>query len=386
MIFLHVLCIASWYPCAGEPLLGSYFQEQFEALSRHGLRVTVLALDFRSLRKPRPWGLPCGTENGLSVYRLSVPLGPLGNGVFDKVIHLAYKYAYQRIISREGTLHLIHAHAISAGLMAEAISKWAKIPYIVTEHSSGTYQVLQDRAETARYRRVYNNSKKIIAVSEGLCSVIADIAQSPVDIRHIPNMVDFGKFRPITARRKHFTFVSIGNLIARKGFDILIAAFSRVNRKFPDTRLNIIGGGPEHSSYIRQCEDLNVGRYVVFPGKLSRDELAEHLPGCHCFVLASRAEPFGVVFAESLACGLPVIGTACDGPKSIINETNGLIVPVDDTDALAGAMERIYAHFSEYDSEKIRHDALKLYGTDEVSARIAELYGEVLETEWPGQA
>ena len=94
------------------------------------------------------------------------------------------------------------------------------------------------------------------------------------------------------------------------------------------------------------------------------------------FVLPSRHESFGVVCIEALATGLPVLATRCGGPEDIVDDTNGVLVPIENSHALAEGLERVM--LQEWDSTAIRTVFLHRYSTRAVSTAIRQLYDSVL--------
>jgi len=138
------------------------------------------------------------------------------------------------------------------------------------------------------------------------------------------------------------TVLSVGRLSRQKGFDILLAAFAKVDAN-EDWRLAIAGEGKLAKELARQAEALGIsGRidwlgWVADPFSLYRS--------ASIFVLASRFEGTPNALLEALACGLPCIVTdASPGPLAHIKDSeNGLVVPGEDVDALAAAISRLIA-------------------------------------------
>ncbi len=133
--------------------------------------------------------------------------------------------------------------------------------------------------------------------------------------------------------------VAMGRLVEQKGFDILIRAFARLKEKFPLWTLVIIGQGPLHLKLKSLCDELKILDDVLFAGLVKNPH--EILCQADLFILSSRFEGFPNALLEAMACGLPVISTDCpSGPGEIIQEgVNGVLVPTDDEEALACAME-----------------------------------------------
>lgn len=135
--------------------------------------------------------------------------------------------------------------------------------------------------------------------------------------------------------------VAVGRLVAQKGFDVLIDAFALASEVFPDWTLEIVGEGPERAALEARAERLGIRGAVTMPGLLT-DPLPTMAAG-EIFVLSSRFEGFPNVLLEAMACGRPCIATDCEtGPAEAITDGHdGLLVPVDDTAALAKALQSL---------------------------------------------
>jgi glycosyltransferase involved in cell wall biosynthesis len=135
--------------------------------------------------------------------------------------------------------------------------------------------------------------------------------------------------------------VAMGRLTEQKGFDILLDAFGRARARFPDWSLFIIGEGPLRPVLEARSQQPDLKGSVTFAGRL--DTPSSMLGVSQLFVLSSRYEGFPNALTEAMAMGLPVISTDCPtGPREIIqNGINGLLVPPEDPNALATAMERL---------------------------------------------
>jgi glycosyltransferase involved in cell wall biosynthesis len=135
--------------------------------------------------------------------------------------------------------------------------------------------------------------------------------------------------------------VGAGRLERSKGFDLLVDAWAQVAQKHPDWRLRIYGEGSQRSALQRQIDELGLGGSVSLEG-FSTSLQAEMAKGS-LFVLSSRAEGYGMVLVEAMACGVPVVSTDCPaGPRDIITPgVDGLLVPNKDVDALAGAVNEM---------------------------------------------
>lgn len=145
--------------------------------------------------------------------------------------------------------------------------------------------------------------------------------------------------------------VAVGRLVPQKGFDLLIRAFASACTKLPREggrwHLFLFGEGPERTKLETLAQRLRVDGRVHLPGT-TRDTAAVFREA-DLFVLASRYEGFPNALLEAMANGVASVSTACrSGPADIVRDgIDGLLVPPDDPDAMAGAMARLMTDGSE---------------------------------------
>ena len=134
------------------------------------------------------------------------------------------------------------------------------------------------------------------------------------------------------------SIVAMGRLTCQKGFDVLLRAFALARPRVPEWRLYIFGEGECLSELSCLRDELGLQESVRFPGRTGHPYAVLQKAGL--FVLSSRYEGFPNALCEAMACGRPVIATACPGGVQDIvrDEVDGRLVPVDDVAALAEAI------------------------------------------------
>jgi len=137
--------------------------------------------------------------------------------------------------------------------------------------------------------------------------------------------------------------LSVGSIVPRKGFDVLIAALATF-AEMP-WHLTIAGDRGRDPAAVAQL-DADIARYrlsgkVVALGAVSSERLSELYARADLFVVASRFEGYGMAFSEAIAHGLPVVGTAIGALPDIIPAGAGVLVAPDDAAALATALRRL---------------------------------------------
>lgn len=185
----------------------------------------------------------------------------------------------------------------------------------------------------------YRRARFIVVLSSHAAGYFNDAA----NVRVIPNPVqpcnDEDQSTESVSRGK--TILAVGRLGPEKCYDLLIEAFAALGRRLADWRLVILGEGPERLSLERLAAERGVEERLDLPGTVADPRPYMRMAGM--FVLCSRIEGFPMSLCEAMACGMPVVATAYnDGVHDLIEDgDNGLIVPKNDMNALAGAIERL---------------------------------------------
>ena len=204
------------------------------------------------------------------------------------------------------------------------------------------------------------------------------VALTPDALRYFPNSIrrrgqvipnpvsvpsDAGLAR--TGGRKKIV-MAMGRLAHQKGFDRLIAAFSMVAASHPGWSLTIWGEGDDRQKLERLRDRLGLQRRVALPG-WTPDPFTE-MREAGLFVLSSRYEGFPNVLCEAMACGLPVLSFDCPGPRHVVRDgIDGILVPSDDVNKLAEAMDRLMADKAERDRLAANGiEVTKRFGKDKV--------------------
>ena len=146
---------------------------------------------------------------------------------------------------------------------------------------------------------------------------------------------------PFLGERKK-TIVSVGRFEHQKGYDVLIDAFATVHRELPDYRLVLYGDGSDKGAYKAQVDALGLTDYVDFPGYINN--AAKKIREDGVFVLPSRFEGIPNSLIEALSVGVPTVSSDCSpgGPSFLTRDgERGLLVPIDDAEALAEAIIRV---------------------------------------------
>jgi glycosyltransferase involved in cell wall biosynthesis len=186
-------------------------------------------------------------------------------------------------------------------------------------------------------RLTYPGAGQVIVQSKRFVDAIPRAARARTMV--IPNpVVPAGRTIPVG--RHPVRLVALGRLTSQKGFDVLIQSVATVVARHQDLSLVIFGEGPARATLLAQVEALGLGARVRLPGLVS-GPTAAFAPG-DIFVMPSRYEGFPNALCEAMAHGVPVIASDTGAVAEIVrNDVDGILVPPEDSTALAAAIERL---------------------------------------------
>jgi glycosyltransferase involved in cell wall biosynthesis len=138
------------------------------------------------------------------------------------------------------------------------------------------------------------------------------------------------------------TFFFCGQMIRRKGIDLLLMAFHRLIGRGFDARLLLVGREAELPEFLAKLDPVTRSR-IRYEGFQAPERLPEYFGRSDVFVLPSRHDGWGVVINQALAAGLPIIASDAVGAglDLVENGINGMRIVANDADALYGAMETL---------------------------------------------
>ena len=372
---LHVAIVARGLPTLRYPLHGIFEWDQAKALSKAGIQVDFFAVDLRSFRRLRPWGITHGHKDGITWHCFSIPIGRSPLLFRIKVGVWALQKLYENVFRQIAAPDIIHAHFDEFGFMAAHLSKRVHVPFVVTEHRSSILDLNLPSNFLYMLRESHSNAARVIAVSSRLKECIQ--RSTGVEAEIIPNIVSHC-FSVRRISHQGFVFVSTGALEIGKRHRLVIEAFASILAYYDAIKLEIIGDGNLRKELQALVADLNISNKVTFHGTLAREQIAEIYRQCDCFVLPSAYETFGVVYIEAMAAGLPVIATRCGGPEDFVTEVNGILVDVDDVEGLKDAMMKMCEMREAFDGERISADTLSRFSPRSIANQLENIYTQVL--------
>lgn len=247
-------------------------------------------------------------------------------------------------VAARGDVVVAHGHAYLGSLYAARAASLANTPFVVVQHNPWVdYPHPVDWIERAVDRTlgrwVLHQARTVIAVSEHTARYVGAIAPHAHTVV-VHSGVDTRRFHPCDSPNvSRPRFVTVRRLVPRNGVDTLVHAWRRA-RLTRRAELLIAGDGPQRAE-LRALARPDPSIRLL--GRVAGDRLPDLYRQSTAVVLPSRSgEGFGLVAAEALASGTPVIATRSGGVTELVNDgVNGLLVPPDQPHALADAMRQV---------------------------------------------
>lgn len=268
--------------------------------------------------------------------------------IVQKYVQTYRDYLWWTKLRLQRPFDLIHAHHPIVGMAMKEV--FPGTPVIQSIHSSYERELilngriqpdgLEHRFLTSLYRELEHRTDLMLTVSRSFRDYLSPYVNHPEKIGVIPNGFDEKRFKPVPHENEVAQLVTVCRLVPAKGLDTLLEACAELKNRGLSYVLHIIGDGPIRKELEELAQRLGIYNETIFYGYTLHPE--EFMPFFDIFVLPSRAEAFGSVFAEAALCSLALVGSDVGGiAEQIENGSNGLLVPPEEPILLADALEKV---------------------------------------------
>jgi len=341
-------------------------------LDRFDVRVLATAAnayDLDGLRLP---------VDRLDSVRGRLPRGRIGSlaalGVGDRYLGLERALAGADVVhSAEIGVPWSHGPALLRDKLGFrlVLTVWETIPF------GGAYRRFRGRRQR---RETIPRVDRFLAATERARRALVLEGALPGRIEVAPPGVDTARFTSGEPPREHLV-LSAGRLVWEKGHQDLLRALAALRARGRETRALVVGAGPAEARLKAHADELGVGHLVEWRGSVPYAEMPAVFAQASCFVLASLPSPyweeqFGMVLAEALAAGVPVVAASSGAIPEVLDGAGRLFEP-GDWWKLASLIEELVADAP----RRELHDALvERYSVEAAAARYATVYDALLSS------
>lgn len=280
----------------------------------------------------------------------------------------------------------IHAHfAHDPALIGVLAHRLTGLPFSFTAHARDLYQI-PDRALVGRARE----ASVIVTCCKSNVEHIANVVGPdgpPIEL--VYHGLDLDRFQasPRPTPKAAPLVVSVGRLVAKKGFDDLLTACRQIKESGLQFRCEIYGDGPSKRELESLRDELGLAGVVAFCGPRTQSELIDAYHRADLFALTPKVTEDGDrdgvpnVIVEAMATGVPVVSTEVGGiPEAVVDRRNGLLAAANDPTAIASCLAALLGDPSlrKVLGEAAARDASR-FDVQAAARRLAELFGEPAE-------
>ena len=309
---------------------------------------------------------------GLEVTTYSYTNHPIGK-LKKLVAYNAWFKQATAIGSKIGKFDLIHAHGSAlAGNVARRIAKLQNIPYVITEHT-GPFSTISDNKMRLKY------CKTAVQDAAALLNVSLHSQQemNSAGVSHPKQQVTFNPINDdlfklgLAVRKKQFSFVS--RFDEFKGGLRTVKAFYDAGLTDFGWSLVMVGEGEELNQITEFVKKYQLSSVSVL-GFQTKEKIVDIMQESAAFVFPSRHETFGLVVAESLACGTPVICTNQTAPSEYTDANSCIPINPESIEEIGGAMLRIANQGDGFNHEVIARRTKEAFGLEAFGAKLKDIY------------
>jgi colanic acid/amylovoran biosynthesis glycosyltransferase len=298
-----------------------------------------------------------------------------------QVFYFAEAVLLWRACRRAGIRH-VHAHFTSpAADVAHHCARFARRARRgQASWSFSAHGVDIDDADQAALAEKVRDADLVVCVSDAgrsrLMALVDEPEWSKLQVVHCG--VDLEAFPPVGREASAgFSILSVGRLVAVKGYGVLVEAVASLVAADLDARLTLVGDGPQRGALEAFVSQRGLSDRVRFAGRVGQDEIGAYYRAADVFCLPSFAEGVPVVLMEAMASGLPVVSTRVNGiPELVEDGVSGLLVAPGRSDLLAAALRELAedpAHRAEL-GQAGRARVAEAFEVDACAAQLAGLF------------
>ncbi|GAB4432385.1 MAG: glycosyltransferase family 4 protein [Anaerolineae bacterium] len=258
-------------------------------------------------------------------------------------------------------LQVIHSnHPIALGVVAAKKAEKLKLPLVFTFHTRYVQyaeeytayipwnQFVVDGVVVKPLASYLNRCHHIVTPSDSIRDSLVKYAGLTERVTTIPTGIDVAPFQQADGgqvRQKYgwtdeIVLVSVGRLAEEKNVKTLLDAVAQVMKQHDNTRLLLVGDGPQRGELEKYVKKLGLEKKMVFAGRVSFEQIANYLKAGDIFCFASVTETQGLVTMEAMAAGLPIVAVDATGTSDAVDDGVEGLLTADDSGALAQAISR----------------------------------------------
>lgn len=334
-------------------------------------------------------GLPFYEEvNNIRIFRVRILFRKSRDvaSFLSMLSYLPFGFIKGLALCMKNRYDVINTHfAVPSGPLGYVLGKLFRIPNVLSLHGADIYDPSRKISPHRHwfFKRavnfILNRADSVVAQSSNTRDNAVKYFNPRKEVGIIPLAFHppvLGKItrKELSLKNEDFLLITIGRLIKRKAIDVMIAALGSVRDE--KVKLLIAGDGPEKEYLAAQARELGIEKRIIFLGYVTDEEKYRYISQSDVFISTSLHEGFGIVFMESMFCGLPIICTNYGGQTDfLVHEENALLMDVGNVAQCAEHVRRfmkdrrLYRYCAVNNRKKVRE-----FYAESVAGRYLDLF------------
>lgn len=381
---MKILFISAWYPNRLDPMAGLFVQNHADAVS---LYADVKVLYTQKDESIRNFQLVINQHQHIEEYIVYYPTSKTSKIITFINYLLAYEKGFNEIKKKAWKPDIIQANVFTrTALIAYLYKLIHKTPYTVIEHWTRYIREKTFRNELHKWLSIFvaKKASAIMPVTFQLKKSMENCGMKNQNYQIINNVVSDHFF--VNTDHKKNKKVKILNVTCfndlQKNISGILRVIENLSHIRDDFEIYLVGTGVDFDRIVKYANELKIKKDIVyFTGLLEGEPLIKLFKECDFSLLFSNYENIPVVISESFACGKPVISTDIGGINEHVNQTNGLLISVNDEEVLLKSINWMIDNYNKYNSKRIIDEAYQRYSYEQVGEQIYSLYTKILSNE-----
>lgn len=368
---INVLVLPALFPEEGNNSKGIFVLDYIEAILPFA-SVKVFTMQLYGKQQ----GIFKENYNGIEVHRLVISNKKPTNPVSKLVLYLKwFKHgvAYAKTICNDVNIMHVHNSALY-GNIAYELNKALHIPYVITEHTGPFSKISGNKVLRKFAKRAWKKCSALMTVSDDLAMQIKTSGMNAPQTITTYNPVNTNLFSLCAETEKNRTITFASRLEDYKGGLRVAKAFQKITNDFPEWKLVIMGDGNEKNKIEEFIKNNSLQNKISLTGEFNKKLMHTQFSKSSFFVFPSEHETFGLVVAEAMSSGLPVIVGNETAPKEVVEKDCGILVSPNNVDEIAAALKQMITGRTKYNSEKIRSSIVTRFGFEVFGKRLKKIY------------
>lgn len=381
---MNVLFLTAWYPTAENQGYGVFIKEHAKAIqsaSNELVVLAVLSLYSKSFFEIRVNDFQ--DESGIRTVEILIH-----SRFRDAIYHLipfqnriAFHY-YKKLISKDFVPEIIHSNVIfPAGTTGRYFQKKLHLPHVITEHWSKIESALSKFYLSRSIQKSFQEADAVLPVSNYLKSNILKLLPGLQSQKFhvVPNVIDSETYfyKPKLHSNETVKFCAVATWATKKIPDkmpeLFMEALNIVQKSIHQKIvLTMVGSGDR----VKELRKMQLNYPVEFVGYRSKSEIADILHQSDFMLHASAMETFGIVVAEALMTGTPVVCSNVGALPELVDETNGILCENTLNDWVLGIEKALNAEFNH---KKISEAVAHKFSYHSIGEQINEVYQQIVD-------